>query len=44
MCMSGFVYIIYVSGTHIKQKRELDPLELELQVFVSYHVSASDQT
>lgn len=45
MCMSVcFVCIICVSGIHIRQKRELDPLELELQVFVSYYVSASNQT
>lgn len=43
MCMSDFVCIICVPGTHIRQKRELDPLKLELQEFVSYRVSASNQ-
>lgn len=35
-----FVYLVPLSD----QKQELDPLEVELLMVVSYHVRAEDQT
>ena len=45
MCMGVFT-IIYICAQHacsVGQKRVLDPLELELQTVVSYHVGAGNR-
>lgn len=42
MCLSAlacvYICIVYTCSVHRDQKRALDPLELDLQVFVSCHV------
>lgn len=38
------MYIMCVAGAHGGQKKTLDPLELELQMFMNYFVSMRNQT
>ena len=40
-----YIYMcVYLPVAHGVQKRALDPLELELQMVVSHHVGAENQT
>lgn len=39
-----YVSTKWVPGTPRNQKRELEPLELELKILVRHHVGAADQT
>lgn len=38
------LYITYMPGTHLGQKRRLNHLELELQMIVKCHVSVGVRT
>lgn len=42
-CLCVCMYPTCMPGTHQSQKRALDPLKCELQVFASYHVGAENQ-
>jgi hypothetical protein len=43
MCVPDYMCVHHMhAGAHGGQKRTSDPLELELLVFVSYHVSAEN--
>ena len=40
----GYICVPWVSSSHGGQKRASDPLKLELQTIVSYHMGAGNQT
>jgi hypothetical protein len=43
-CLNVSLCTVYMPGTLGGQKRTLDPLELELQKVVIFHVVAGDRT
>jgi hypothetical protein len=43
MCVDFCWHVPCIYSAHGDQKRELDPLELEIQTIVSYHVGAGNQ-
>lgn len=41
VCLNVCMYTMYMSGVH---KKVMDPLELDLLIIGSYHMSAGNQT